>query len=59
MIVMKDKMESSISSLTYNGSISEAITEARQQKKLFLVYISGTYTVILISDHLKFQVFSS
>ncbi|XVF37826.1 hypothetical protein REPUB_Repub20aG0044400 [Reevesia pubescens] len=31
----------SLSSLTYNGSIPEAILEAKNQKKLFVVYISG------------------
>ncbi|XAR71134.1 hypothetical protein NMG60_11028260 [Bertholletia excelsa] len=34
-------MECSISSLAYQGSIPEAITEAKKQKKLFVVYISG------------------
>ncbi|GJS68995.1 STRUBBELIG-receptor family 7-like protein isoform X2 [Tanacetum coccineum] len=33
-------MEQSISSLAFKGSIIEAITEARRQKKLFVVYIS-------------------
>ncbi|KAG9447131.1 hypothetical protein H6P81_013259 [Aristolochia fimbriata] len=36
----RDRMESSLSSLTFKGSISEAITEAKDKKKLFLVYIS-------------------
>ncbi|KAM7256743.1 hypothetical protein ACFE04_012484 [Oxalis oulophora] len=31
----------SISSLTFKGSVSEAILEAKTQKKLFVVYISG------------------
>ncbi|XVE84569.1 hypothetical protein DITRI_Ditri17bG0023600 [Diplodiscus trichospermus] len=31
----------SLSSLTYEGSIPEAILEAKNQKKLFVVYISG------------------
>nr|GEV55366.1 hypothetical protein [Tanacetum cinerariifolium] len=35
------KMEQSISSLAFKGSIIEAITEAKRQKKLFVVYISG------------------
>ncbi|KAI3496650.1 hypothetical protein L1887_39021 [Cichorium endivia] len=35
------QMEQSISSLAFKGSIIEAITEAKRQKKLFLVYISG------------------
>ncbi|KAL3506660.1 hypothetical protein ACH5RR_032042 [Cinchona calisaya] len=35
------KMEQSLSSLTFKGSIVEAISEAKQQKKLFVVYISG------------------
>ncbi|GKD50098.1 hypothetical protein Tco_1279074, partial [Tanacetum coccineum] len=34
-------MEQSISSLAFKGSIIEAITEVRMQKKLFVVYISG------------------
>ncbi|KAJ6289373.1 hypothetical protein OIU76_025233 [Salix suchowensis] len=34
-------MESSISSLTYKGSIAGAIVESKKQKKLFVVYISG------------------
>ncbi|XP_071712697.1 plant UBX domain-containing protein 11 [Rutidosis leptorrhynchoides] len=34
-------MEQSISSLAFRGSIIEAITEAKRQKKLFVVYISG------------------
>ncbi|KAI3823144.1 hypothetical protein L1987_04576 [Smallanthus sonchifolius] len=35
------KMEHTISSLAFKGSIIEAITEAKRQKKLFVVYISG------------------
>ncbi|KAM0024941.1 putative Ubiquitin-like domain, UBX domain, Ubiquitin-like domain superfamily [Helianthus debilis subsp. tardiflorus] len=35
------KMEQSISSLAFKGSINEAIIEAKRQKKLFVVYISG------------------
>eukprot|EP00262_Sarcandra_glabra_P007167 TRINITY_DN19792_c0_g1_i1.p1 TRINITY_DN19792_c0_g1~~TRINITY_DN19792_c0_g1_i1.p1 ORF type:complete len:554 (-),score=94.29 TRINITY_DN19792_c0_g1_i1:278-1939(-) len=34
-------MESSSSSLTFKGSISEAIIESQRQRKLFVVYISG------------------
>ncbi|KAL8152119.1 hypothetical protein V2J09_021927 [Rumex salicifolius] len=34
-------MERSISLLTFSGSIPEAITLAKNQKKLFVVYISG------------------
>ncbi|XP_020253441.1 plant UBX domain-containing protein 11 isoform X2 [Asparagus officinalis] len=34
-------MERSVASLTYEGSVSEAIVEAQRQKKLFVVYISG------------------
>ncbi|XP_011037025.1 PREDICTED: UBX domain-containing protein 4-like isoform X2 [Populus euphratica] len=34
-------MESSISAVTYKGSIPEAILESKKQKKLFVVYISG------------------
>lgn len=38
-----ERMESSISSLTYKGSIPEAIAEAKNQKKLLVVYISGNF----------------
>lgn len=34
-------MEQSLCSLAYKGSIPEAITEAKNQRKLFVVYISG------------------
>ncbi|KAJ7979067.1 plant UBX domain-containing protein 11 [Quillaja saponaria] len=34
-------MEHSLPSLTFKGSIPEAIIEAKKQKKLFVVYISG------------------
>ncbi|KAM4113986.1 hypothetical protein ACJW30_04G036500 [Castanea mollissima] len=34
-------MGMSLSSLTFKGSINEAILEAKKQKKLFVVYISG------------------
>lgn len=34
-------MEPSLSSLAYKGSVTGAICEAKQQKKLFVVYISG------------------
>ncbi|XP_061991401.1 plant UBX domain-containing protein 11 isoform X1 [Rosa rugosa] len=34
-------MEQSLSSLAYKGSIPEAISEAKKQRKLFVVYISG------------------
>ncbi|KAG2726104.1 hypothetical protein I3760_01G097000 [Carya illinoinensis] len=37
-------MEQSLSSLTFKGSITEAIIEAKRQKKLFVVYISGEDT---------------
>ncbi|KAK1379260.1 Ubiquitin supergroup [Heracleum sosnowskyi] len=37
----KQKMEQSLSSLTFRGSVTEAISEAKRQRKLFLVYISG------------------
>lgn len=40
-------MERSVDSLTYKGSVSDAIVEAQRQKKLFVVYISGA----LISSH--------
>ncbi|EHA8590564.1 plant UBX domain-containing protein 11 [Cocos nucifera] len=35
------QMEGSTYSLTFKGSIPDAIAEARKQKKLFVVYISG------------------
>ncbi|KAG8375942.1 hypothetical protein BUALT_Bualt09G0011400 [Buddleja alternifolia] len=35
------KMEQSLSSLAFRGSIVEAIAEAKRQKKLFVVYASG------------------
>ncbi|KAK6781390.1 hypothetical protein RDI58_023574 [Solanum bulbocastanum] len=34
-------MEQLLSPLVFNGSIVEAITEAKQQKKLFVVFVSG------------------
>uniref|UniRef100_A0A6N2ME85 Uncharacterized protein n=1 Tax=Salix viminalis TaxID=40686 RepID=A0A6N2ME85_SALVM len=34
-------MESSISAVTFKGSIPEAILESKKQRKLFAVYISG------------------
>ncbi|CAO2152101.1 unnamed protein product [Urochloa humidicola] len=34
-------MERTISSLTYKGSIPDAINQSRMEKKLFVVYISG------------------
>ncbi|GAV69657.1 UBX domain-containing protein, partial [Cephalotus follicularis] len=36
-----EEMEQSLSSLTYKGSINEAIIEAKRGKKLLVVYISG------------------
>lgn len=36
-----EAMEQLLSSLVFNGSIIEAITEAKQQKKLFVVFVSG------------------
>jgi hypothetical protein len=36
-----EQMEHSLSLLTFKGSITEAIIEAKRQKKLFVVYISG------------------
>ncbi|XP_031274162.1 plant UBX domain-containing protein 11 [Pistacia vera] len=38
-------MERSLSSLTFKGSIPEAIAEAKKQKKLFVVYISGEMSI--------------
>lgn len=43
-LVMK-KMERSSYSFTYKGSIPDAINESRNQKKLFMVYISGEFIV--------------
>ncbi|TVU25776.1 hypothetical protein EJB05_28285 [Eragrostis curvula] len=34
-------MERTVNSLAYKGSISDAINQSRQEKKLFVVYISG------------------
>ncbi|KAL1561363.1 plant UBX domain-containing protein 11-like [Salvia divinorum] len=34
-------MEFSLSSLTFRGSITEAVAESKQQKKLFVVYTAG------------------
>lgn len=45
------QMESSTASLTFKGSIPEAIVEAKNKRKLFLVYISGkldSYNPLLI-----------
>lgn len=36
-----EQMERAISSLAFKGSIAEAVVEAKRQKKLFVVYISG------------------
>ncbi|GJN28147.1 hypothetical protein PR202_gb16235 [Eleusine coracana subsp. coracana] len=41
-------MERTVNSLAYKGSISDAINQSRQQKKLFVVYISGVYTQLLL-----------
>ncbi|KAK4733009.1 hypothetical protein R3W88_025997 [Solanum pinnatisectum] len=38
---MNYSMEQLLSPLVFNGSIVEAITEAKQQKKLFVVFVSG------------------
>ncbi|XP_006364695.1 plant UBX domain-containing protein 11 [Solanum tuberosum] len=38
---MDYSMEQLLSPLVFNGSIVEAITEAKQQKKLFVVFVSG------------------
>ncbi|PIN21715.1 Ubiquitin regulatory protein UBXD2 [Handroanthus impetiginosus] len=35
------RMEQSLSSLAFKGSITEAISEAKRQKKLFVVYTAG------------------
>ncbi|XP_075661978.1 plant UBX domain-containing protein 11 isoform X3 [Castanea sativa] len=39
--IFSRRMGMSLSSLTFKGSINEAILEAKKQKKLFVVYISG------------------
>lgn len=36
-----------LSSLTFKGSVPEAIFEAKGQKKLFVVYISGKFRILL------------
>ncbi|KAJ9555447.1 hypothetical protein OSB04_010061 [Centaurea solstitialis] len=41
MVMYLIQMERAISNLAFRGSILEAITEAKRQKKLFVVYISG------------------
>lgn len=43
-------MERAISNLAFRGSILEAITEAKRQKKLFVVYISGDDEVSVSMD---------
>lgn len=35
------QMEQFLSTLAFKGTIAEAITEAKLQKKLFVVYIAG------------------
>lgn len=47
MCVLK-QMEQSLSSLTYKGSIPAAIAEAKNQRKLFVVYISGLFFVLIL-----------
>jgi len=37
-------MERTIHSLTYKGSIPDAINQSRREKKLFVVYISGDFS---------------
>ncbi|GAB2265591.1 hypothetical protein Dimus_000630 [Dionaea muscipula] len=44
-------MEQSISFLRFTGSIPEAISEAKRQKKLFVVYISGENTESAQLEH--------
>jgi hypothetical protein len=44
-----EQMEQSLSLLTFKGSITEAIIEAKRQKKLFVVYISGKRFCHIIS----------
>lgn len=41
-------MESSISAVTFKGSIPEAILESKKQRKLFVVYISGIFPFLLV-----------
>lgn len=43
-------MENSLSSLSFRGSITEAIVEAKQQKKLFVVYTAGKLLYNPLSD---------
>lgn len=42
-------MEQLLSPLVFNGSTVEAITEAKQKKKLFVVLVSGNLFLILFS----------
>ena len=46
-------MEYSLASFTFKGSISQAIAEAKTQRKLFVVYISGK----LIFDLVSFEIY--
>lgn len=41
-------MVQTLSSFTFKGSITEAIIEAKQQKKLFVVYVSGTFGIVFL-----------
>jgi hypothetical protein len=54
-----EQMEHSLSLLTFKGSITEAIIEAKRQKKLFVVYISGKRLFQIISTVLLLWSFLS
>jgi hypothetical protein len=54
-----EQMEPSLSMLSFKGSIIEAIIEAKRQKKLFVVYISGKHFFHMISIVLLLQIFLS
>ena len=48
LLVCEQTMEQSLVSLTYKGTIPEAINEAKKQRKLFVVYISGAHLLLYI-----------
>jgi hypothetical protein len=50
VFILSRQMEQSLPSLTFKGSITEAIVEAKRQKKLFVVYISGKCFFHMISN---------
>lgn len=44
------QMEQSLSSLAFKGSIGEAILESKNQRKLFVVFISGKFCFSYLSQ---------